>query len=303
MPNVQQCLRFHVAILLAVCLVGMEPTDGFCWSNMQKKPIASSRYGLATTTNRNHRPLLVGFLGEVCFRPVWMGSYDGTILSTEDDNNTDHDNTEDDETTITFGTVLRTAHRSYQDDGNSKPSGRDYTTRKDERSDGIVVTQQGIAEDYNHYRTVALKGTRDRAVSLWTTDILEWLQQYSYYKDIRLGDFGENVSIEGVNYTYFEVGEHYQFTSLEDNRDTNKTKKKGGVILEITERMEPCANLCKLPYINNPELKPMERIQKCQQLLTVLDKEDGLRGWYAKVIQEGTIRPRDKVFKISKLEY
>ena len=197
-----------------------------------------------------------------------------------------------------FGTVLRTAHRTYQDDGNSKPSGRDYTTRKDEQTDGIVVTKKGIRDDYNHYRTVALKGTRDRAVSLWTTDILEWLHQSSDYKDVRLGDFGENVSIEGVNYTYFRVGEQYQFISSLEKE--NASTKEDCVILEITERMEPCGNLCKLPYINDPKIKPMERIKKCQEFLTVLDKEDGLRGWYAKVVQEGTIRPGDSVLKISK---
>ena len=215
-----------------------------------------------------------------------------------------------------YGTVVRTARRSYQKDGNSKPSGQNYTTRKDEPSnderdqdynDGrIVVTYQGIKDGYNHYRTVALKGTRDRAVSIWTTDVLEWLHQYDYYQDIQVGDFGENLSIAGVNYTYFQVGQQYQFVSSSGSSNnnhhennysnlSNTTLVEDRVIIQITEPMIPCANLCKLPYINRPDLSPQQRIEKCQQLLAVLDRDDGLRGWYAKVIQTGTIRSGDIV--------
>jgi MOSC domain-containing protein YiiM len=62
------------------------------------------------------------------------------------------------------------------------------------------------------------------------------------------------------------------------------------VIIEITEPMEPCANLCKLPYINDPSLaSPRERVARCQYLLEALGVKQGMRGWYAKVVSQGGI--------------
>lgn len=195
------------------------------------------------------------------------------------------------------GTVIRVAYRSFKDK-DSKPSGTNYTTRKDAVVDQVMVTAQGVQQDYNHYRTVALKSTPDRAVSLWTTDVLHWLHSYSYYQDIQIGDFGENISVDGVNYTFFQKGQQYQFQSAIIDRTSSR--EEANVILEITERMEPCANLCKLPYINQPDLSPKERIQKCKNFLEVLDRDDGLRGWYAKVIQEGRIGTGDRVVPLFK---
>ena len=51
------------------------------------------------------------------------------------------------------------------------------------------------------------------------------------------------------------------------------------------------ANLCKLPYINDPTISsPMERVGRCQYLITALGQKEGLRGWYAKVVEGGVIR-------------
>lgn len=68
------------------------------------------------------------------------------------------------------------------------------------------------------------------------------------------------------------------------------------VIVEITEPMEPCSNLCKLPYINDPSLpSSRERVARCQQFIEALGRRKGLRGWYAKVVQGGAIRVGDSV--------
>jgi MOSC domain-containing protein YiiM len=187
---------------------------------------------------------------------------------------------------INIGKVVRTAYRKYQNQ-DSKPSGRNYTTKKDAQRK-IEVTKEGIVGDYNHYRTVALKGTPNRAVSIWTTDVLDTLKSGQY--PVEVGDLGENISIEGVNFTYFQVGKQYHFAGKHDGDNENE-----GVVIEITEKMDPCANLCKLPYINEPSLQPKERIQKCQNLLTTLDQKEGMRGWYAKVIRSGTIQAGDTV--------
>lgn len=68
-----------------------------------------------------------------------------------------------------------------------------------------------------------------------------------------------------------------------------------GVIVEITEPAVPCANLCNLEFINSRLLEPRQRIEKCQAFVEKLGIDDGFRGWYAKVISEGTIRPGDSV--------
>lgn len=68
------------------------------------------------------------------------------------------------------------------------------------------------------------------------------------------------------------------------------------VIVEITEPMEPCSNLCKLPYINDPSLpSSRERVARCQQFIEALGRRKGLRGWYAKEVQGGAIRVGDSV--------
>lgn len=68
------------------------------------------------------------------------------------------------------GQVIRTAARSYQQSGGSIPSSRYYTTRKDSLP-MISIAETGVDGDYNHYRTVALKSTSDRAVSILTNDV------------------------------------------------------------------------------------------------------------------------------------
>lgn len=69
------------------------------------------------------------------------------------------------------GHVIRTASRPYQTStGGSIPSSRFYTTRKDSLP-MITVAEAGVVGDYNHYRTVALKSTVDRAISILTNDV------------------------------------------------------------------------------------------------------------------------------------
>jgi hypothetical protein len=100
--------------------------------------------------------------------------------------------------------------------------------------------------------------------------------------------------VQGLDYRYFQIGARYSFRGGSNNQhdnisDTADDDSAAVVVLEITEPIIPCANLCKLPYINNEQKTPKERIQACQHFLDLLDKESGLRGWYAKVIQEGRI--------------
>ena len=76
----------------------------------------------------------------------------------------------------TSGQVLRTAARPLQQStGGSIPSSRYYTTRKDSLPI-ISIDESGVVGDYNHYRTVALKSTSDRAVSILTNDVSMYIR-------------------------------------------------------------------------------------------------------------------------------
>ena len=187
------------------------------------------------------------------------------------------------------GTVIRTAAKKF-DASNSKPSSPLYTTRKDSQGQ-IIIRPQGVEGDYNHYRTIALSSTADRAISILTTDVFEQLKNVGYDK-IGLGDLGENIYVDGVDYKFFELGKRYKFSKRDAEDLSSSSNKKvqdgdDGVIVEITERIEPCGNLCKLSFINDEALPPTERFENCKKFLLWLDQKDGLRGWYAKIIGDG----------------
>eukprot|EP00587_Corethron_hystrix_P006959 CAMPEP_0113315462 /NCGR_PEP_ID=MMETSP0010_2-20120614/11120_1 /TAXON_ID=216773 ORGANISM="Corethron hystrix, Strain 308" /NCGR_SAMPLE_ID=MMETSP0010_2 /ASSEMBLY_ACC=CAM_ASM_000155 /LENGTH=282 /DNA_ID=CAMNT_0000171967 /DNA_START=45 /DNA_END=893 /DNA_ORIENTATION=+ /assembly_acc=CAM_ASM_000155 len=181
------------------------------------------------------------------------------------------------------GTIIRCAARSYRGDA-STPSSVAYTTRKDNMPQ-ISVSTSGVIGDYNHYRTVALSSTHDRAVSILTDDVHKILNNM-----IQPGDLGENILVSGVAYDFFKVGSRYSIRNDSGGRSFNQE-----VILEITEAIVPCMNLCKLSSINNMDIVPEARVSRCQSFLEKLAMDDGIRGWYAKVIGSGTIYLGDKI--------
>lgn len=183
------------------------------------------------------------------------------------------------------GTVVRLAARKYSN--SSKWSSPEYTTRKDEFS-CIRVAKEGVSGDYNHYRTLALKSTGDRAISILTLDVMKSIQGYYRNYNAKNGDLGENILVEGVQFDFFRLGQQYVFESTSDNPSEDTAKER--VVVEITEPMEPCANLCKLPYINDQLIPPKDRIERCKNVIEFLGQVDGFRGWYAKVVEPGVIR-------------
>lgn len=197
---------------------------------------------------------------------------------------------------VVVGVVTRLAARQFDADS-SKPSSRSYTTRKAELSSEAHVTKEGVQGDYNHYRTVALKSTKDRAVSLLTNDVMVALRSEYPNFSFEDGDLGENISVDNVSFDFFRVGEHYKFVTVVAE-EKEETTSSSVVVVEITEKMDPCANLCKLSYINDESLQPKERISRCKEFLNFLDRYDGYRGWYAKVIQEGIIPKGAKVVRL-----
>jgi hypothetical protein len=188
------------------------------------------------------------------------------------------------------GHVIRTAVRPYQLPEGSSPSSRYYTTRK-ESLPMIVATEAGALGDYNHYRSVALQSTVNRAISILTTDVNSYVRNLDggYFATIgyRDGDLGENILVDGVDFTYFQVGMQYRFSSSSSSSSSVGIPTSEDVVVEITEKIEPCMNLCKLSYIKSEG--------RCKYLIEALAEEDGLRGWYAKVIQGGIIRVGDSL--------
>jgi MOSC domain-containing protein YiiM len=199
---------------------------------------------------------------------------------------------------VPFGTVIRTATKGY-DKQTSVPSSPLYTTKKESRA-SVVVLPEGIEGDYNHYRTMALNSTPDRAVSILTSDIIRLLREAGWTK-VQDGDLGENIYVDGVDYNFFQIGKRYRFHHSHYQEETTENTKvdvvqQDGVVVEITERIEPCGNLCRLPYINDESLAPRDRLEQCKKFLFWLDEKEGLRGWYGKVIGDGgMVKIGDKV--------
>jgi len=176
----------------------------------------------------------------------------------------------------------------------------------------ISVSEKGVATDYNHYRTVALKSTQDRAISILTHDVSSYIQTLDGGNFVKAdgkgytdGDLGENVLVKGVDFAFFKVGHRYRFSSQKSTSSNGDISSSSSlsiidsaddVVIEITEPMEPCANLCKLPNINDPALpSARDRVAKCQRFIEALGVNDGLRGWYAKILSGGIIRVDDSV--------
>jgi len=182
------------------------------------------------------------------------------------------------------GTVIRTAVKGYSPT-DSVPSSRSYTTRKESQIE-IVVGPEGVKGDYNHYRTTALSSTPDRAVSILTTDVLKMLKSNGWPL-VNEGDLGENIYVDNIDYTFFEVGKRYIFKARNGSTGGAAVTEEEGVVVEITERIEPCGNLCKLGFINDESIPPAERFEGCKKFLLWLDAKEGLRGWYGKIIGDG----------------
>ena len=126
--------------------------------------------------------------------------------------------------------------------GGSKHSPRKeaVTSLKVTKDGCIGLINQEETADYNHYRTVSktLKGTQDQAVSIMTMDVYRKLNELQpsdeqNQESIKIGDFGENITLENIAYNEIEPG-----TILKIN----------DVILEITRPCVPCSRLSTIKW-------------------------------------------------------
>jgi MOSC domain-containing protein YiiM len=132
--------------------------------------------------------------------------------------------------------------------------------------DAVRVLRSGLAGDFNRFRHEERHDDERMAVLFIPEETLGELNREGW--PVRPGDLGENVLTSGVPYDAFVPGYAVHL---------------GEAVLEVTKPCTPCDNLYLLPYVG-PTRGP-------EFLKTMLDR----RGWYARVVREGTVRRGDPI--------
>jgi len=130
----------------------------------------------------------------------------------------------------------------------------------------LRVTGDGAEGDYNNYRMRKLAGDPNQALLLLTEEVIRQLNAEGW--PVKPGDLGENLTLAGVPEASLRAGTRLQL---------------GEVSLEVTLRCDPCTELYTLPYVG--EQRGPEFVR------TLVDR----RGWYARVVTPGVIRPDSPV--------
>ena len=138
----------------------------------------------------------------------------------------------------------------------------------------IHVSHHGLDGDFNRFRRDVKADDPGRAVMLLPLETIQQLNDEGW--PVKPGDMGENITTEGIRYDDFVIGAQY---------------KLGEVIIQIAEPCIACKYLESLPYVT--ETRGVEFITTLTRL------ERGLlvnrRGWYAAVVEEGTIFQGDAI--------
>lgn len=126
--------------------------------------------------------------------------------------------------------------------------------------DRLEISVDGAAGDYNNYRMRTLKGDPDQAIMLLTDEVIQQLRTEGW--PVQPGDFGENLTLGAVPEAELGVGAQLAV---------------GDVLLEISKPCDPCTELGSLSYVGKERTPEFIRTTK------------GRRGWYARVVQPGTV--------------
>lgn len=126
----------------------------------------------------------------------------------------------------------------------------------------LRITAAGAGGDFNRYRTNELRGDPDSAILLLTEDILVSLRAEGW--PVAPGDLGENVLLAGIPAAALEPGRRVRL---------------GDVLLKVTRACVPCTELYQLSYVGSARGPEFIRAMR------------GRRGWYARVLSEGSIEP------------
>jgi MOSC domain-containing protein YiiM len=125
----------------------------------------------------------------------------------------------------------------------------------------LTITAEGVEGDYNRWRTEKANGDPDQAVLLLNEEILTDLRAEGW--PVQPGDLGENVLVAGLP---------------DDALEPGATIRLGDVVLQVSKACDPCTVLYTLPYVG---------AERGPQFLRTMH---GRRGWYARVLQGGTVR-------------
>jgi len=132
--------------------------------------------------------------------------------------------------------------------------------------DSAFISRRGVVGDYNVYRQEERKGDPDSAILLFPMETIRELTAEGW--PINPGDLGENLTTSGIQYSDFTIGTELAI---------------GDARLQVSRACDPCDNLFLLPYVG-PAKGPAF-------LKTML----GRRGWYARVLVEGSVKKGDAI--------
>lgn len=130
------------------------------------------------------------------------------------------------------------------------------------------VSRAGVEGDYNVYRQEERRGDPDCALLVMPIETIRELNSEGW--PVHPGDLGENLTTTGIPYASFTVG---------------KTFAVGGAKFQISKACDPCDNLYLLPYVGDSRGPGFLKVML------------GRRGWYARVVREGRVKPGDPVIE------
>lgn len=126
----------------------------------------------------------------------------------------------------------------------------------------LTITPEGVRGDFNRWRTEKADGDPDQAVLLITDETLADLRAEGW--PVQPGDLGENVTVADLPAEVLRSGVQVRL---------------GQVVLEVSKPCDPCTVLYSLPYVG---------VDRGPAFLRALN---GRRGWFARVLQGGTVSP------------
>jgi len=132
------------------------------------------------------------------------------------------------------------------------------------------VSFAGVQGDFNLYRHEKRKDDPNWGLLIMPIETIKELNAEGW--PIKAGDLGENFTTSGIPYSDFAVGKVFAI---------------GDVRFRVSMACDPCDNLWLLPYVGREKGPAF--------LKTMLHR----RGWYARVLREGTVRTGDRISESS----
>ncbi len=130
----------------------------------------------------------------------------------------------------------------------------------------LEIRATGAIGDFNNYRTRELHGDPDSAILLLTDDVLRALQAEGW--PVEAGHLGENALLGGFSNHQLSPGVEVRL---------------GGARVQVSRACDPCTELSILPYVGKARAPGFIKLMR------------GRRGWYSRVIEEGTVAAGDPV--------